>query len=491
MCHSSGIVKTKIVPYLITFCLLIEIGIGIHQLIQNHISGSIQSLNLTGSFENSGIFSIYLCVAFPFLYYMVTHYLTIPLRVRLIIVYVISGIIFMIICISMSRTAIIIFSVFAFISIRKKIRKPNKLIVFISKPIAICIVAFFGVAVCLFLLHLKNNSALGRFFIWQVCMHHLPKNVISGIGLGNFSLFYPYWQIDYIATQDLSSNLLLNVDDTHVAFNEYLQLLIEIGILKFLALAWFIVNAFTKNKQNKQNVSKYYQYSFMALLISALFTYSFHVYILEFFFAINISYLSSGKSENREPFSSTYRSIIKSFIFIFLLINLFFAWKKHISISAWNRLKDDYEIKDPDKLSAYKLLYKELQTSGKFLLDFGEQLTINREYKEAIRVMNKSKQLYLSEQSFYLAANASLLSNDTINAIYNAKCLTQLIPFKLSPKAYLANMYLNFGDTAKAIFTLNEIEAMPIKVPSPKANSIKQQAKNLLEQIQEQESTYR
>lgn len=483
ICYSSEIVIVKVIPYLISLFLLIEIGIGISQLILYRASDLPLSLNISGSFENSGIFSIYLCVAFPFLYYTITNFSIIPHKQRLIILYIVAVVIIVLICISMSRTSIILFAILSFIFIRKKIIKPTKSITFIPKPVTIGIIVLSGVTISLFLFHLKSDSALGRLFIWKVCTHHLFQNVIPGIGIGNFSSFYPAWQIDYIATKNISSNLLLNVDETHVAFNEYIQLFIELGVFRFSILSWLVVNTFRSRSSNRQDISKYAKYSFIVLLVSALFTYSFHVYILQFFFALNFFYLLYNKSEDRKSFSSTFHNISISFISIFVFVNILFTYKKQLFVSAWNKVRDDYEIKETDKISAYKALYKELQTSGKFLLDFGEQLTINKEYKEAIKVINKSKELYLSERSFYLAANADLLSNDTIDAIYNIKCLTQLVPFKLSSKAYLVKMYLNFGDTSNAICTLKEIEAMPIKVTSNQANIIKQHAKDLLEQI--------
>jgi O-antigen ligase len=71
-----------------------------------------------------------------------------------------------------------------------------------------------------------------RFSIVRDGLHMFVRHPISGWGLGTFPVVYPQFRSFY-------TNFFINQ-----AHNDYLQLLIETGLLGFLAAAWFLVRLY-------------------------------------------------------------------------------------------------------------------------------------------------------------------------------------------------------------------------------------------------------
>lgn len=56
------------------------------------------------------------------------------------------------------------------------------------------------------------------------------QNFFEGIGIGNFQVLYGHYQAAYFGAGQYSIKELLLADNTYYAFNDYFQLIIEIGI---------------------------------------------------------------------------------------------------------------------------------------------------------------------------------------------------------------------------------------------------------------------
>jgi O-antigen ligase len=89
-----------------------------------------------------------------------------------------------------------------------------------------------------------------RFQIWLASLSTIPDYPIFGIGMGGYTYHYPLNSLDYYKIAPILGHPLddrfFNPGQVH---NEYLQILIEgglVGFLLFLALFWHLLQAFKK-----------------------------------------------------------------------------------------------------------------------------------------------------------------------------------------------------------------------------------------------------
>ena len=163
-----------------------------------------------------------------------------------------------------------------------------------------------------------------------------------------------------------------------------------------------------------------------------------------------------------------------------LALNLKFSHDRWTAIIQWEKIRESY-FEDPKEIELqYLKLYPNLSTQGKFLLDYGEHLTGFGKYSEGARMIEKSKLFYLSERTFISASNAYYLAGANKYAIENTLNQSLLIPFKLSPKVRLADLFLINGDTTSAKEIAKSVLSMPVKIPSKEVYMIQKRMSEIL-----------
>jgi O-antigen ligase len=142
--------------------------------------------------------------------------------------------------------------------------------------------------------YLKKDSADGRLLTWKISLKTAMKHPL-GVGLGNFSGAYGDEQAAYFASGQGSEQEEYVAGNPEYAFNEYLQILVESGIVSFLlfmAIVFLSLRSLLKSHAGMAG-------SLVALLVFACFSYPFYFgeFLAVFVFLI--------AAENSEPQQST------------------------------------------------------------------------------------------------------------------------------------------------------------------------------------------
>ncbi|MEI3467661.1 MAG: O-antigen ligase family protein [Bacteroides intestinalis] len=82
---------------------------------------------------------------------------------------------------------------------------------------------------------LKKESADARLFIWKNSGQLLYTSPLTGSGVNTFASRYMYTQAEYFANHPDSPYKLKASDNSH-AFNEYLRIIVEYGIIGLILL---------------------------------------------------------------------------------------------------------------------------------------------------------------------------------------------------------------------------------------------------------------
>ena len=135
----------------------------------------------------------------------------------------------------------------------------------------------------------KWESALGRLLVWRVTAGMVADDPLCGQGWGGFQAEYMHYQADYFLARGDGSAFAAVAGNVFYAFNEYLKILAEGGILGlafFLALLWQMWRARRAAPLGG---------GMLALLVFAFFSYPFEFYAFQALFALLCACAAGGK----------------------------------------------------------------------------------------------------------------------------------------------------------------------------------------------------
>ncbi|MFR7809296.1 MAG: O-antigen ligase family protein [Butyricimonas faecihominis] len=145
--------------------------------------------------------------------------------------------------------------------------------------------ASFIATICIFLLvtgtligiyQLKKESADGRRLIWKVSSTLVASHPATGVGFGHFAGAYGEAQAAYFSATERPAGEELVADAPETAFNEFVQITTETGIIGLLLFLTIIFWAF-KTARHPDKKSGRRDRFVSAFLVFACFSYPFSV----------------------------------------------------------------------------------------------------------------------------------------------------------------------------------------------------------------------
>jgi hypothetical protein len=499
-----------IIVIALSVAYIAELFLGLYQLVLISPSSINRNFYLTGTFQNSGIYSCFLVIGLPLINYLVLHLqqdilkllsfaqrdlnsnidfhriITFNIKSKLIIA-IIFIIVAIILIFSQSRTAIIAYFIITLILGYSYVHK-NGNVYFIKYKKLILFLSFFSFSVCLFLLSgFKKASAIGRYFIDKIILLHIRDNLFSGVGIGKFTWYYPQWQSNYFKYHPcVSPDFYFCASETYIAFNEYLQTFKEIGLIGFCLLAFLFTTFFFCYTPNYKNLLSACKYTVITILICCMTSYPLHInfllYVLGFCFTV-VFYLNKRKflSQNMIDFSA---SLKKSFIVAFMMLFIVFTIigvNKGVAAENWSITSEVCTFNRSAIKVPYAQLYKNLNNDGKFLTEYGEfLLTDNSDWRSTVKILELARTKLVTVKTLETLAHA-YSNNNKKKAIDTYIWLTNYIPNKFRFRNNLLMLYQANGDTINAINTAKQIISMPVKVPSTDVRNFKTQASQYLD----------
>ncbi|HYD90126.1 MAG TPA: O-antigen ligase family protein, partial [Flavobacterium sp.] len=159
--------------------------------------------------------------------------------------------------------------------------------------------------------NLKETSAAARLAIWRQSLESFKQDPIAGIGNGNFSLiFVPRDQSGTFEQLTQQLNDALKIPHIRIsAHNTYIHILVESGLLGFLAFLGFILVTLRQayKSYKAENILAWRLYAAaLAMALIWLFTYNVFdaVFLLDYqpqlFFWLSLALLTMPQSQTSE-----------------------------------------------------------------------------------------------------------------------------------------------------------------------------------------------
>ena len=287
------------------------------------------------------------------------------------------------------------------------------------------------VALCLLLFafagiyNLKRDSADGRLLMWKVTAQAIARTPLTGTGLGGFPEAYAASQADYFNGGEASEQEKRVAGCPEYAFNEYLQIGLEqgvVGLLLFLAWLGCLIRRGTRNGQHG---------AVGALVALAVFALSSYPLQLPSFWVVLLllgSICLVGEERETEPvFSVRYPVMSKCWLGLMALGSVCLFVRQgpmYEAYQTWERLQMLYHNKAyPSVVEDYRALHDRLRHKPEFLFEEAQCLSYTGAPADAIDLLERAERLSGDPMIGYMIAKNLQATGPCPNGYIPTTCL--------------------------------------------------------------------
>jgi uncharacterized membrane protein (DUF485 family) len=330
---------------------------------------------------------------------------------------------------------------------------------------------------------LKKDSASGRVFTWKIAIQTIVEHPF-GVGLGNFAGSYGDVQAKYFASGAGSEREEYVAGGVEYAFNEYLQICIETGIIPFLVFLAFVGYVLVIGVRNKNILPAG---SLVSLLIFASMSYPFNVlpFVIAFVF-LSALCMANDREEKRKKKRFYYpKFVIWAFlitvpVFVTLLFHfLTFNFQFYNAYKEWNRTKMLHNMNMyKEAAEEYAELYPYLQDEIKFLFEYAQSLSKSEQYERSNEVLRQAIQISCDPMLYNVMGKNYQASKQYELAEQSFRKAVNLVPNRLYPHYLLAKLYHEMGLKDKAEAETNIVLTKTPKVESKAVEEMRKELRN-------------
>lgn len=315
-----------------------------------------------------------------------------------------------------------------------------------------------------FLYYYKIDSTKGRLFIWKVSINMIVDNPIIGIGIDGFKRTYMLFQEDYFAKHPNSIYAFL-ADNNYFAFNEYLKIVVEQGVIGLLLVGGGIYSLFqVKSKEVFACTIKGVIISFLVFSLFSNPTSSFTIVSLIGCFVAMLA------SRSAKSLQVNYKCFLGGTFVINIIGILYFAFSIvpfMRSYQEWNKARSSYNY------SSLKLIPNTIFIYHSDIgIVQGQVLNNLHEYTRANVLLETINQNYPS----YFSLLELGKSYKGLKKYHEAELIwsraSKMVPLRFVPLYYLAKMNEERGEMEKAKYYAKIILEKKIKVMTPELHRI-------------------
>jgi hypothetical protein len=361
--------------------------------------------------------------------------------------------------------------------------RPKKRLRFATTRISVCILVAMVLAVAFLF---KTGSSHGRLLIYKVIAYNVTaKNLVYGIGKGKFKAAYNNWQASYFQNRDINSREALLADNTYFAFNDYLQLVLEMGIAGMVMLLLFgIIIIFLLKRLKKiseQGAAKGALASAMVILTAALFSYPLQNIPLQVYVLFCLLIVINGISKASNQLTRQIINCVGMLAALLLCV-------KEVRTQKYERVKETAIVFS--QTGHRKKAMEELEQlidkgykEGNVLYLYARELYYVAQTGKALEYSGQSRAYTSNLETAQLFARLYEENGEMKKAEYHYLQSVYMVPNRFESRLVLAEFYLRKKDKERTRHWAESIAMLPVKIPSPKVDRIKEAAAGLIKEL--------
>jgi len=337
------------------------------------------------------------------------------------------------------------------------------------------------ILICL-IFFIKSDSTWGRVLIYKLTIQMIRDNLWHGVGAGRFGMEYLEYQYRYFHDGKNTMKELLLADNTKHAFNDYLQIWAELGLLGFFfvvmsGILYIVLVRTLINIKPLSTLNKIAAIQSMSIAIAALFTHVFEHTIFQIAFAISVSQMIiSICISNRHIYYQILQVLSCLLIFWWALSDRILNYQAYSTLSyAGNLQKMGYTT---DALQTYEDIKADFMNNVIYLSGYAEALHSQGKFLQEQKILkhltsidNASIFHIRLARSFKRTGFDILAEQEYIKSVYT-------VPNRFVPRQELMDFYISLGEREQALKVGFEILRLPVKIKSETTGRIINITKN-------------
>ncbi|MCF8359310.1 MAG: O-antigen ligase family protein [Prolixibacteraceae bacterium] len=303
---------------------------------------------------------------------------------------------------------------------------------------------------CYGLYNFKKDSADGRLLIWEISLRAFSEKPILGHGFNSYQYAYNEAKSAFFSTGKVNEERMMLTGTTFTAFNEFIQILVEYGII---GLIFFIAVILITLKYILQIETGKIRLLCISLLgtfiVLSSFSYPLRIVTNQFIFYILLAIVASNIKSILLPKEKTI--LLPIYILICLVVPLLFIGASSIQIfNASVKWKTGHDLLlnkgDSNDIHFYDEASQKLYWNSNFLYNYGCNLLQCKKSDNAILFLEKAR-LFRNDNLVYMRlAEAYEIKGEYSKALSCYNKASWLIPYLFEPKYRQFIIYKNIGE---------------------------------------------
>lgn len=337
----------------------------------------------------------------------------------------------------------------------------------------------------------KKDSASGRLLIWKVAIRTIEKKPILGHGFNTFQSTFAKEQSAYFAEQQRSEQEKMLAGSVSWAFNEFLQTASETGfvgmILLLLTILYALWIGFIQKGIKDRFLSVAAGCSVLGIIVFGCFSYPFYSQSITMILFISFAILAALDNTiiNIGTLSKLSGVLLNiTFLFAAIIIVIFLSTQyreRGKAYRLWYKADRLYLMGAfAEANESFAKAYPYLRNNGLFLQKYGKSFSMNKQYNEAIQLLQEGEIFYVDEVWFTTIGDAykGLKKYDQSEHYY--KMAANMVPHKFYPLYLLLKLYEEVGQMDKSEAIARTILEKKVKVHSTAIEEIRMEAEKIL-----------
>ena len=293
-------------------------------------------------------------------------------------------------------------------------------------------------------------SADARLLVWRVTWNMILDSPIFGHGIGSFPHRYMLYQADYFFGVH-NPNEMIIADNVGCAFNEWLHLSAETGFIGLILLVP-VIYVLVRYGKNEMILG--------GLLVWGIFaSFSYPVEIFPFLLLLPVLL---GGLETPILYRKEINGCVQYFV---ILCFVFVACYSYKGVNCYQNVGKNWTSfscgRDTSIIHQILVDYPELKANVTYNLTFLQQMmhrSTDASQMDMFKQIIPNSETYVELGKYYKRIEEYPKAEE---AFIKASCM---VPNRLKPTYNLWRLYMEKGDTAKAVAMANHILSQPIKV---------------------------
>ncbi len=459
---------------------LYELGVGLFQCIQV-MSLGMPYYTVCGTFENPAPYSILIVLILPL---ALDYALFVRLRhgqrltnmlFYLSAFYLLFSVVILVMCVSRAAWVASVISLMSMVWLRMKCSVVKQCFVLLA-VIILSAPFLYGMYA------LKKDSADGRLLIWKISYPVAKQQVFSGVGIGGFPYVYGEAQEAYFrdkkGTQD--EEMLAGAPDC--AYNEYLQIWIELGLPGVLSCLCLIVYVYIRLLRYRNVEIIGLCGTMVSLMAVSFFSYPLRCFatcLLSLFILLWAAWMPmmlDEKKRNRK-LGMMFGLLLLVGVEAMVCVRFNKSYRTWTAVKRWDMVRPYFDREKYEGIeNCYRALYPDLKKDAGFLFEYGMCLSYNGHYEESNIILNEGAKRSSDPMFFNLMGkNFQALGRveEAEEMFYKAY---YRVPHRIYPLYLLMGLYEKEGRDLEMLEKAHQIVGKKEKVPSSLTGYLKKEA---------------